>query len=189
MDMNMARSFLTGENIYLQPMDNSFFDPKYLEWVNDDEIIDNMVTLNFPATEEALRNYILENTSKENIAFFAIRWKENNEFIGTVKLGPIDWIHRKAFYGRLIGDKNYRGKGVGTEVAKLILSYAFNRLNLHWIGATMGVENIMSIKSNEKAGLKKIAVIPNQLWFKGKYVDNIIMGITSEEYFKSKNSS
>jgi RimJ/RimL family protein N-acetyltransferase len=47
----------------------------------------------------------------------------------------------------------------------------------------------MSIKSNEKAGLKKIAVIPNQLWFKGKYVDNIIMGITSEEYFKSKSSS
>lgn len=184
--MDLKRSFLIAEQIYLQPMDVAFYDRQYLDWVNNGEIIDDMGTLFLPTTEEALQNYIKENTNKNNIAFFSIRYKENNDFIGTVKLGPIDWVHRKSLYGRFIGINKYRGQGIGTEVVRLILSYGFDRLNLQWIGAGMVADNIASIKSNEKAGLKKVAVIPNQLWYKGKYVDNVIMAITAEEYFQSK---
>jgi len=184
--MELKRSFLIGEKVYLQSMDAGLYDNEYLDWVNwvnDDEIVDNMTTLYLPTTEEALRDYIKVNTNKHNIAFFAIRLKENNDFIGTIKLGPIDWVNRKAYYGRLIGNKSCIGKGIGTEVVRLILRYGFKRLNLHWIGTGNFPNNIASIKSNEKAGLKKVAAIPNQIWSKGKYVDCVIMGITSEEYF------
>jgi RimJ/RimL family protein N-acetyltransferase len=184
--MNLERPFLKGENIYMQPMDASYIDGHYLEWVNDDEIINNMSTLFFPTTEEGLLNYIKVNTNRNDRAFFAIRWRENNEFIGTAKLGPINWVHRSAHYGRLIGNKNYRGKGVGTDVAKLILSYGFRCLNLHWIGAGSVSENKAAIRSNEKAGLRIVATIPKKMWFKGRYVDHVFMGITAEEYFSSQ---
>lgn len=184
--MELQRPFLKGEKIYLQPMDVNFFEPQYLDWVNNDEIIDNMTTLFMPTTEEGLKNYIKDNTNKNNAAFFAIRWKENNKFIGTVKLGEIDWVHRSASLGILIGDKDYRGRGIGTEAVRMMLLYGFRRLNLHWIGAGMVSENIASIKSFKKAGFKTVATIPNKLWYKGRYVDQVVMGITSEEYFKSK---
>jgi|TARA_B100000315_G_scaffold247952_1_gene277312 hypothetical protein len=68
--MNLERTFLKGENIYMQPMDASFFDKHYLEWVNDDEIIDNMITLFLPTTEEGLLSYIKANTNRNDTAFF-----------------------------------------------------------------------------------------------------------------------
>ena len=184
--MQLQRPFLIGQMVYLQPMDGEFYDDQYLDWVNDDEVVDNFGTLFFPTTKESLLDYIKENTNKSNSAFFAIRLKNKNDFIGTSKLGPINWIHRTSHFGTLIGKKEHRGRGLGTEVVKLILSYGFNRLNLHWIGADMVPQNVASIKSKEKAGLKIVASIPKQVWFKGEYVDRICMGITSDEYFASK---
>jgi RimJ/RimL family protein N-acetyltransferase len=186
--MKLERAFLVGEKIYLQPMDIKFYEDQYLDWVNNDEIIDNMASLFIPTTEEGLLNYIRENTSGNEIAFFAVRWKENNDFIGTAKLGPIDWVHRKAYYGILVGNEKYRNKGAGTDVARVIVSYGFNRLNLHWIGAGLVSENVAAMRCYEKAGLRTVAVIPKQLWFRGRYVDNVIMGITAEEYYESTRS-
>jgi RimJ/RimL family protein N-acetyltransferase len=181
--VEFKRPFLVGKIIYLQPMDSSCYEGKYLNWVNDNEIIDNMGTLFFPTTEESLLAYIKEKSDRSDCAFFAIRLKETDDFVGTVKLDSINWVHRTAYFGRMIGSKDCRGKGIGTESTELILSYGFDRLNLHWIGAGMVAENKASIKSNEKAGMRELARIPNQLWFKGRYVDSITMGVTAEEYY------
>src|SRR3990170_1250773 len=162
--MELQRPFLKGENIYLQPMDLAFYEPQYLDWINYDEVVDNMMSLFMPTNEEALKSYIRDNTNKKNVGFFAIRWKKDNKFIGTVKLGEIDWVHRTAALGILIGDKDYRGRGIGTETVRMMLAYGFRRLNLHWIGAGMVSENIASIKSFKKAGFKIVATIPNKLW-------------------------
>ncbi len=189
--MELERPFLNGKNIFLQPMDISFLDSNYLNWVNDDEIIDNMASLSLPTTEKGLREYIENNTNRSDVAFFAIRWKENSEFIGTIKLGPIDWIDRKAYYGQLVG-KKYWGKGVGTEALRLLVSYGFNRLNLHWIGAAVIAENKASIKSSERAGFTLVATIPNQIWYKGRYTAMLHFGITSDEFYaqeKCKNDT
>lgn len=186
--MELERAVLVGERTYLQPMDVKFYDKRYLDWVNRDEIIDYMSSLFIPTTEEELLNYVRENTARNDVAFFAVRWKENSTFIGTVKLGPIDWVHRMGYYGLLIGDERYRGRGAGTDVCKVILSYGFNRLNLHWIGAGMVSENVAAIRCYEKAGLRTVATIPRQLWFKGRYVDRVIMAITSEEYYGARRT-
>ena len=186
--MEQERMFLNGKIVYLKPLDEAFYERKYLSWVNNDEIIDSLGTLFFPTTEESLLNYIRKYSNSSDTALFAITLKQNNEFIGTAKIGPVNWIHRTAKFGRMIGDKKHRGKGIGTEVVKLLMRYAFDRLNLHWIGVNLIPENIGSIISNEKAGLKKISVIPNQIWHKGRYTDNITMGITAEEYYQLKIS-
>ena len=43
----------------------------------------------------------------------------------------VDYINKRCTYGRLIGDKNFRGKGVGTEALVLALKYVeLDRRNL-----------------------------------------------------------
>ena len=61
----------------------------------------------------------------------AILNKKTGAHIGNIKLGDINWIHRFSELGIMIGDKRYWGKGYGEEACKLVLAYAFDRLNLN----------------------------------------------------------
>ena len=56
--------------------------------------------------------------------------KKNNRHIGNVRLGPIDDERKISKFGILIGDKDFHGLGVGTEVMGLIKDFSFNYLRL-----------------------------------------------------------
>ena len=182
--MNLDRPFLTGKKIYLRPLDVEDID-QYLRWVNDERVIGHLGTLHFPTTREALREYLEKNTTDKNTAFFAIVEKRTNKHIGNIKLGPIDWINRRAEYGRLIGDVAAQGKGYGTESVRLILKYAFDNLNLHKVTSSASEDNMASLKSNQKAGLIVEATLKEQKYENGVYKDIILLGITKKEYIRA----
>ena len=43
-----------------------------------------------------------------------------------------DKKNKNALYGILIGNKSYWGKGIGTEVTKLILDFGFKKIKLNF---------------------------------------------------------
>ena len=108
--------------------------------------------------------------------------KQTNIYIGNAKLGPIDWINRTAEYGRMIGVKSTHGKGYGTQMAKLLLHYAFMLLNLNKVTAGAVADNMASIKSNEKIGLEIEGKLKQQVFINGIYKDVVRMGITKTRY-------
>ena len=83
---------------------------------------------------------------------------------------------------RIIGEKEYRSKGIGTEVAKLLLEYGFNSLNLNriWVGNISN--NIAAIKSVDKLGFKVEGILRSSIYKNSKYHDVIIRGILKDEY-------
>lgn len=180
----LDRPFIVGEKIYLRPLDMEDVSGPYLQWVNDFEIRQYMGTLHFPTTRQQLLAYVEKQTSNPNIAFFAVMDKETNAYIGNVKLGPIDWINRKLEYGRLLGNKEFHGKGIGTELTTLVLRYSFDELNMHKVNSSMSADNKASIRSNEKAGLKIEGVRREQKYENGVYKDIVLMGITRDEYLE-----
>lgn len=184
MDKSMDRSFLIGDKIYLRPLDMDDLEGEYIQWVNDERICKHMGTLHFSTTKRRLQEYLESQLNNKNIAFFAIIEKETGKHIGNVKLGPIDWINRRAEYGRMIGDKSAQGKGHGTEVVDLILKYAFNILNLHKITTSASISNEASIKSSKKVGLRVEGTLKEHEYENGQYKDAYVMGITKDEYFK-----
>ena len=68
--------------------------------------------------------------SSETDYFFAILLKKNLHHVGNVRLGPIDFKLMKSNFGILIGSKNYRGCGIGTEALELIKEFGFGYLKL-----------------------------------------------------------
>ena len=159
---------------------------KYLDWVNNGLITEYLESLKFPISEDQLLKFISNQNESPNVAFFGVHDIKNDEWIGNVKLGPIDWIHRKAYYGRLIGNSDYWGKGIGTDISKLITSYAFNNLNLNKVYAGAVANNIGSIKSNEKAGLKIEASFKNDVFVKGEWTDRVVMTINRKDYLSNE---
>ena len=62
---------------------------------------------------------------------FIIIDKESNLSVGSVYLRDIDHINKKAEYGIFLGETDAFGRGIGSETAKLIVDYSFQKLKLH----------------------------------------------------------
>ena len=115
--------------------------------------------------------------------------KKNHKHIGNCSLTNIDWINRRAKYGRIIGVKNRNFKGLGSEAMELLKEYAFNKINLNSIWTGVNEKNIASIKSNIKSGMKKIGVFPEAVFYNGKLVNMIMFCITKKEFEKKNKKS
>ncbi len=188
-NQDMESVFLTGEKIYLRPIKQDDINGRYLSWMNDKEVTRYMKTGVFPMTLKELQSFYDNiNSSKTNI-IFAIVDKARDLHIGNIKLSKLDWIHRFAELGIMIGEKDCWNKGYGREACDLVLEYAFNRLNLNKIFLGVCAEHESAVASYQKAGFKIEGRIKKLFFYEGKRSDMISMGILKEEYQEGRNES
>jgi RimJ/RimL family protein N-acetyltransferase len=160
------KNYLVGSKIKLVKFYDRYMTPEYLNWLNDQRVNKYMNTGRFPV----VKSNIYAPDGEKNLMFAVLSnlgcdsgeqlWQDNdfNYYIGTCSLHDIDWIVRKGEMGYMIGDKNYWGAGIATELIYLLTDYGFNRLNLNKITAGVVEENIGSIRALEKNGFKKYAI-------------------------------
>lgn len=178
----MKSAFLVGQKIYLRPFDASDLEGPYLDWLNDHEVTRFMETGQFPTTVEALQRYVQNAGQTPDRVLLAIVEKDTDTHIGTIKLGPIHWIHRRADLGIMIGDKQRWGRGYGREALDLVLAYGFGRLNLNKITLGVYADHIAAVKLYEGLGFKIEGTLRKQLFRDGEYCDKHVMGILRDEY-------
>ncbi|MDP8237692.1 MAG: GNAT family protein [Candidatus Hatepunaea meridiana] len=174
--------FIIGDRVYLRPLERSDINERYLYWLNDPEVNRYLETGVFPQTLESLERFYENQISSHTDIVLAIIDKEKDVHIGNIKLGPINWIKRRSYLGMLVGDKNYWGKGLGTEIRRLMVEYAFYRLNLHRIDSSMYAEHKAIIRVNEKLGFKVEGIVRECVVIDGKYSNGVIMGLLRSEY-------
>ncbi len=107
--------------------------------------------------------------------------KQNDKPLGSVDIKDIDMENRKGEYGIFIGDKDTRGRGIGTEAAKLMIRYGFDVLGLHRIYLRVIASNERARRSYERAGFKQEGYLHHDVCINGKYEDIIWMAIVNEE--------
>lgn len=78
-------------------------------------------------------------------------------------------------------NRDYWGKGYGTEVASLLIEFGFNDLKMHRIVATCDPENIGSWKIMEKNGMTREGVLRENKIIRGKWRDSYIYSILEHE--------
>ena len=128
-----------------------------------------------------------ENISRnKNNTVFGIVSLRTKKLIGVWRLQNLDNVNRSVEVGVDIFEK-YRGKGFGEKAYKMIFKYLFENYNIHTIYLRVGAFNTNAISLYKKVGFVETGKIVESIFRKGKYWDNIIMCITSEEYFKDKN--
>lgn len=156
---------------------------KYFEWLNDIEVSVNLRAYNQQISLETEREY-LEKFASNQVSdyFFGIITKDTDTLVGNCALMNPDFINRNAELGIFVGDKNYWGKGIGTESILLLLDFGFNVLNLHNIWLSFFDFNTKSKSIYEKCGFKVLgrrreAKIIGNLKF-----DIVYMDILAEEY-------
>ncbi|HEY9584301.1 MAG TPA: GNAT family N-acetyltransferase [Candidatus Paceibacterota bacterium] len=164
---------IVGEKIYLRPVAMSDVTERYCSWLNDPEVNKYLETRSCNMDE--LREYVREKTEDPDILFCGIFDKETDIHIGNVKLEPIDWANKKTVFGIMIGDREYWGKGLGTEATRLISDYALNELGMNEVELGVITDNIKASKAYERAGFKQIQFNPKSINHDGIFYDEIVM--------------
>lgn len=118
----------------------------------------------------------------KNAALFAIFELENLEVIGNCGLRDIDYRQGTATFGISIFNKDYWGKGYGTEATRLTLDYGFRFLNLHNIYLRVTGFNDRAQKAYLKAGFKEIGRRREAVRLGDRRFDVIFMDCLSTEF-------
>jgi RimJ/RimL family protein N-acetyltransferase len=90
--------------------------------------------------------------------------------------------HRKSWELGYVILPEYRGQGYGTETARLILKFAFEKLNAHKVVGTCNTHNTSSVKLMENIGMTKEAVFKEELYWQNEWTDQFFYSILEKEY-------
>lgn len=132
-------------------------------------------------------NKYLESRAK-NIRL-AICKKDSGDIVGAVYLLEIDWLHRNAEFGILIGDESAQGKGAGEFATRGMLQHAFLDLNLHRVSLVALASNERALRLYRKIGFVNEGISREALFKNGVYVDIVHMAILVAEYMDSDSKS
>ena len=126
----------------------------YLEWLNDPVVNRHLETRFMPQTMESLTAYWESHRDDPACPWLAICLLNDQRHIGNIKLGPIQWLHRRADLSLFIGDCSCWGQGYASEAIALVRDWAFRELDLQKLNAGIYVGNIGSRRAFEKCGFE-----------------------------------
>lgn len=170
--------FLRGKKVTLRPHSEKDI-PWLMKWVNDQEIR-KFIARSMPASEKNERDWLDRiNKSENDLVALMIQFK--GVPIGNIGL-DINWIERIGTVGILIGEKEYWGKGLGTDASMALIEYAFNTLNLRKIEWMAKAFNKRSIACALGCGFKVEGRLREEYFDEGRYWDQIVCGMFRREW-------
>jgi len=185
-DKDKIGKFLEGDIISLIPSYKEHIQ-LYLKWMNDPNVR-RFSRNTIPLSLDEIKKWFepSENRYKEFIVF-EIYHNKDEKSLGTAGLNRINWFARHANMFANIGETDYWGKNIATEVAELLLDYGFKELNLNKIYANIAVPNIGSWKVAEKVGFIFENITKDEFYVDGEYVDAKKYYLLKEDWFKQQH--
>lgn len=172
---------ILGKNITLRAIEEDDL-PTLHTWANDPSTQDIIGDIHFPSSFEFHKKWF-QGLQGDNLNLrFAIDSPDLG-LLGISSIMHIDWRNRHAWHGVMLGDKDIRGKGYGTDAVMATMRYAFNEMGLERLDGSMIEYNTTSIGFYcEKLGWKREGIRRKYYYRKGRYWDQIVVGITKEDY-------
>ena len=138
----------------LRPLKKADVTERYLGWLADSSTNRFIETASAISGRHALESYVAKLSNRDDVLFLGIFDAASGEHIGNIKYEPIDLIKKYAVMGIMIGQSEWRGKGVAAEVIKSTAMWLKSEMELKEI--LLGVEknNIRGISAYEKCGFR-----------------------------------
>ncbi len=171
---------IRGEKVVLRAIEATDLERMH-QWVNDCEVI-QFLTMRFPASLAQERGWVEAERNPMHQLELASETLEGGVHIGSCGLGPNDGPDRCSGLGIMIGDKEYWGKGYGTDAMLALCGFGFGEMNLHRIYLHVYDHNERGIRCYEKCGFQHEGRLREALFRGGEYHDVLVMGILADEF-------
>ena len=109
--------------------------------------------------------------------------------LGMCGIHKIDWKHRNAAVGIVIGAVADRGRGYGTDALRALVAHAVNDLGLHRIELEVFPDNAAALLSYQRCGFVKDGVRRAAMFKDGGFRDLVLMSILAPEVLSSSAPS
>jgi RimJ/RimL family protein N-acetyltransferase len=158
-------------------------------WANDPATQDIIGNIHFPSPREYQTQWFNKLQTDVLNQRLAITTDEDG-LIGISSIMNIDWRNRHAWHGIVLGDKDIRGKGYGVDTVMATMRYAFDEMNLERLDGSIIEYNTISYSLYcNKLGWKEEGRKKNYYFRRGKYYDQIIVGINRDNYYELVNQN
>ena len=159
-----------------------------IHYLDSDKVYsENTANMPYPYKEADAEFLIHEVVDKgfenETDFVFAIRNKENGLIMGLIGIHHWDKANQKAEIGYWLG-KEFWNKGYVTEAMAEVLAFGFKVLNLNKMFANFFPHNPASGRVMEKSGMKQEAVLRQEIYKNGKFLDFVRYSILKEDFKK-----
>lgn len=158
-DFDELASMLQDERV-MYAWEYTFSDDEVYDWIH-----------------RALKRYEADGTAH----FLAVR-KDNGEIVGQIGLVMQDLNNEKLLeLGYMLKAKHMK-KGYANEGGEAFLNYAFHHLHVTKVIGEIKVNNVSSMNTALKLGLKPVSSIIKHV--NGKDMEHVVLEIHREEYIK-----
>lgn len=165
------------DQLLLRCLNSNDIGHRYLAWVWDPAVTGQLeVRFTPPSSLNDLRAFVKKTNESEDTLLLGIFLPEPSRHIGNIKLGPINFWHRTADIGLLIGDRDEWGKGWATMAIKAVTDFAFKELGLYKVTASCYSSNKGSWHAFLNAGFKEEGRRDFQYQMGDERVDSILLG-------------
>lgn len=184
------RDLFRGELVRLTAEDPEALAKAEVHWQRDSEfhrLVDSDPSIMF--SEQQLKKWFDEQIEKGfqlNRYSFSVRTLKEDKFIGFFSLW-VDFVHSEARLGIGIGEREFWGKGYGTDMMKLCLQYAFTELNVYRVSLGLHEYNPRALRAYEKAGFRLEGQTRKGDLHEGRRTDDLWMGILREEWLQMQH--
>lgn len=114
---------------------------------------------------------------------WAIELNGSKSLVGCMSLG-VNKANQRAEIGYWIGEESW-GKGYCSEAAKAAIRYAFEEMNLNKITSRHMLENPVSGKVMQNAGMVQEGTLRQEFYKNGHFVDMVVYGLVRGQWSKS----
>ncbi|HEU5411239.1 MAG TPA: GNAT family protein [Candidatus Acidoferrales bacterium] len=177
----MIATFIQGNVVCLRSLGRADL-ALLAEWLNDSEVTRLLFMGLLPTNVEMLAAQWERDRNNPDEIAFAVCDGKTGAFVGTTGLYRIHWVMRTAEFRVFIGDKRVWNRGIGTECAKLMVVYGFEKLNLNKVWLGVNAENPGGVRAYEKAGFVHEGVLRQEQYRNFRYYDAIRMSLLRSEY-------
>ena len=176
------RDLLVGENVRLTAVKDSDYSV-IGDWFNNVQFLRyyDMVPA-LPQSSRQTEGLIKSYDDSDERYIFAIRANETGDIIGIAGFDEIIWSNGTAMVFIGIGDESFAGKGIGTEVMRLLLDFGFSELNFYRIYLNVISYNVIAIKLYESTGFVREGTYRSFVYRDGKRYDMYLYGLLRPEW-------
>jgi RimJ/RimL family protein N-acetyltransferase len=159
--------------------------PAFLAMDRDTEGARRWGETDLPRTDDRARAWLDEQVTKtraDGTAFLVVERLEDETVVGSVTVGRASPRHGRFGYGLGIGS-GYRRHGYGAEAITLLLRFYFGELRYGKCDTSIYSFNDASVRLHNTLGFQVEGRVRRAIFTGGHYHDEVLMGITSEEFF------
>lgn len=171
-----------GEQVYLRPITEEDTDD-IIRWRNSEAVRPYFIYQK-PFTREGHLHWLETMIYSGKGYQFIVCQIEDDKPIGSAYFRDYDKEHNKIEYGMFLGENGVKSKGIGTEIFKLSLQFAFEVLDIHKVYSRVFSDNAICLRSCEKVGIKQEGYFKDEVCINGEYKDVVMLGIINPNHAK-----